>query len=244
MASKTKKATKHRGRPKISAPELDPLDATSDEPIDKQVYQAVRRALMSGALPPGGRLSSRSIASALGVSPMPVREALKRLDADGVIHSAAKSGFRVHDLTAAEYREILTIRLQIESLLIREAAKHITREEADQATWLVERMKASQDWRHVLQYNYQLHFLAYKAANMPYALSITENIWLRVGPAFHRLPEKVTLTLSLQHLYNLVKALRKNDPVAAEKCLRSDIELNSIALLQPLTEREADQSAA
>lgn len=244
MSGKTKKRPSPRGRPKITAPALEPLDAQSNEPIDKQVYQAIRRSIMSGGLPPGGRLSSRSIADALGVSPMPVREALKRLDADGVIHSAAKSGFLVHDLTAVEYEEILTIRLQIESLLIREAAAKITPEEVDQATWLLERMKASKDWSRVLQYNYQLHFLAYQAAHMPYALSITENIWLRVGPALHRVEQKVPLTQSTKHLSNMVKALRNKNPILAEKHLRTDIEINATALLGPLQKKDAKQSAA
>lgn len=105
-------------------------------------------------------------------------------------------------------------------------------------------MKASKDWGHVLQYNYQLHFLAYQAAQMPYALSIAENIWLRVGPALHRVRTKVSLQQSSKHLSNVVKALRSNDPQAAEKHLRADIELNAVALLEPLKKRDADQSAA
>ena len=199
---------------------------------------------MSGAMAPGSRLSSRSIASALGVSPMPVREALKRLDADGVLYSAAKSGYVVNDLSAKEYREILSIRLHIESMLIREAAANIAPDAVDQLSWLLQRMKASKDWGHILRYNYQLHFLAYKTAQMPYALSIAENIWLRVGPAFHHMSEKVPISQSYSHLNNMVKSLRKNNGSEAEKHLRADIESNAFAILEPLTKKDVDQSAA
>ena len=93
--SKTRPLTKRKraGRPPIPAPEIEALDSESDEPIERQIYLALRRSLMSGAILPGSRISSRSIASSLGVSAMPVREALKRLESDGAMKSSAKSCF-------------------------------------------------------------------------------------------------------------------------------------------------------
>lgn len=82
---------------------LEPLDAASDGPIDRQVYHAIRRSLMAGLIQPGSKLSIRPIAGALGVSAMPVREALKRLDADGILQSAAKSAYVVLTLSREEY---------------------------------------------------------------------------------------------------------------------------------------------
>ena len=74
---------KRRKRARIGAPEMTLVETSASEATELQVYKAIRRALMSGALEPGARISSRSIAESLGVSAMPVREALKRLEADG-----------------------------------------------------------------------------------------------------------------------------------------------------------------
>src|SRR5579859_5031189 len=109
------------GRLPIPAPELELLDVDSREPMDRRVYRALRRSLMSGAILPGARVSTRSIASALGVSAMPVREALKRLESDGALRSSAQSAFIVNELSRVEFREILLIRLHLETMLAREA---------------------------------------------------------------------------------------------------------------------------
>ena len=192
---------------------------------------------MAGGIPPGARLSTRSIASALGVSAMPVREAMKRLDADGVVHSSAKSGFIVHELSAAEYREILEIRLRMETMLIRKAAVQMTPTEVQQAEWLLSRLLASTEWKQILNYNYKMHFLAYRAARMPYSLSIVENIWLHVGPALHLVQQKARLQPSLDFLSGIVAALRAGDADAAEAALRADIQYNAAALLVVLDEK-------
>ncbi len=222
------------GRPRIPAPELEALSEQSDEPIDRQVYDTIKRALMSGAIPPGGKLSSRSIAGALGVSPMPVREALKRLDADGVLSSTAKTAFVVKELTKVEYEEILSIRFHLEGAAIRAATGLITAKEIDQAYWLYERINAARDWKQVLHYNYKMHFLIYGAANLPFTLKLIENTWLRVGPALHRVNDFTGDTAatsggskSEKEHADLLEALRFRNPEAAEQALRTDMEGNA-----------------
>ncbi len=223
-----------RGRRPVPPPMIEPLDAANDGPIDRQVYQAIRRSLMAGLLQPGSKLSIRPIAGALGVSAMPVREALKRLDADGILQSAAKSSYVVLTLSAAEYREILAARLPLEGLLVRRAAERIGAADIDRLVRLADRMKASRDWRHVLKYNFDLHFLLYRSADMPFILSIVENIWLRIGPALHMVNEALPLERVFEHLDAAVRAVAARDPAAAEAALHADILENAEALLQRL----------
>ena len=233
-----------RGRPPVQPPELAPLDAESTEPIDRQVYNAIRRSLMSGAIMPGAKLSSRSIAGALGVSSMPVREALKRLDADGVLRSTAKSSFMVREFTAKEYQEILAVRLPLEGLLTRTATENIADNEIDQVWWLLDRMKASNSWRQLLHYNYKMHFIIYRKADMPYVLSLVENIWLRVGPILHKLNLKKDQSKEEQaaHLHSLADALQARDAVRAEKALHKDILMNAEELMKSLKNADAESA--
>lgn len=189
---------------------------------------------MAGLIQPGSKLSIRPIAGALGVSAMPVREALKRLDADGILQSAAKSAYVVLALSREEYREVLEVRLPLEGLLIRRAAEAMDAADIERLQRLSDRMKASRDWRHVLKYNFDLHFLLYRGAGMPFVLSIVENIWLRIGPALHMVNEAVPLDGAFEHLNAAVRAVAARDPGAAEQALHADILQNAEALLERL----------
>ena len=78
------------------------------------VYDRVRERILSGDLGPGQPVRQDSLASALGVSKIPVREALARLQSDGLVLCHPRRGFEVPPLTAQEAEEIFDLRLQIE----------------------------------------------------------------------------------------------------------------------------------
>jgi GntR family colanic acid and biofilm gene transcriptional regulator len=219
------------GRLPIPAPEIEALDPESAEPIERQVYLALRRSMMSGAVLPGSRVSSRSIASSLGVSAMPVREALKRLESDGAMKSSVKSAFVVTYPTIEEFAEILKIRLHLEGMLAREATPRIGKGDIDKAAWLQDRMAQSRSWPQVLSYNYKMHFLIYRAAAMPYALSLVENIWVKIGPALHAVYGDEPGTTPFDHHDAVVDGLRERDADRVEAAILGDLE-DAAALIE------------
>lgn len=226
------------GRPPTPAPEMDPLDSESSEPIERQVYVTLRRAMMSGALLPGARISSRSIARSLGVSSMPVREALKRLESDGAISSSQKSAFFVAYPTVAEFNELLRIRLELEVMLAREATPKISKIEIERAHWLQERMAQSRSYGQILGYNYKMHFLIYRAAEMPYALSLVENIWVKIGPILHAIyGDKKMTAILFDHHHAIVDGLRAGDAAKVESAIRADLQDAAIVILRALQGR-------
>lgn len=218
-----------RGRPATPAPILRALDISSDEPIERKVYSAIRYSLMSGNIMPGAKLSSRSIAEALGVSATPVREALKRLEADGIMEGVFKSGFTVKPLTRDEYHEIFDIRLVLEPMLGRKAAGRVSDVDIKRATWLHDRMTATTNWRQYLDYNYQMHFLVYRAAQQPHTLSLVENVWLKLGPTLNTIYANEAITASeyastaSEHHAALLRGLIERSPDLVEKALLADI---------------------
>jgi DNA-binding GntR family transcriptional regulator len=78
------------------------------------IYDSVRERILSGELPPGRPVRQDALAGALGVSKIPVREALARLQSDGLVLCHPRRGFEVPPLTAEEAEEIFDLRLQIE----------------------------------------------------------------------------------------------------------------------------------
>ncbi|WP_313803208.1 GntR family transcriptional regulator [Sphingobium sp.] len=220
---KTAKIKRPPGRAPIPAPDIQALSFDGKEPIERQVYMTLRRALISGAILPGSRISSRSIASSLGISTMPVREALKRLESDGALKSSMKSAFIVPYPTPKEFEEILQIRLQLEVMLAREAVPRISEAQIDKVEWLQDRMAQSKSWRQVLNYNQQMHFTIYDAADMPYALAIVENIWVRSGPILQIMYDSQGSVSSFEHHYEIIEGLRKRDPDMVEKAVVLDL---------------------
>lgn len=112
-------------------------------PIREVVYDQLKGALMEGALFGGMRLVEHELASQLRVSRTPVREALKRLEAEGFVESSDTQGLVVKSYSDDEIREIYEIRVALECLAAERAAKCATSEEIEYLGGLVERMDDS-----------------------------------------------------------------------------------------------------
>lgn len=92
----------------------------------------LREEILNGVLEPGQRLQEQVLAERYGVSRVPVRDALRRLEVERLIHVEANRGAVVTRVTAEEAAELLRVRMVLEELLSREAAKNRTDEQVDQ----------------------------------------------------------------------------------------------------------------
>jgi DNA-binding GntR family transcriptional regulator len=99
-------------------PRLDRPDVRS---IEEVVTTALRDAILSGELRPGERLLQEQLAEQLRVSRIPLRDALRRLEAEGLVRMGPRRGAEVASLTAVDVSEIYEIRISLESELMRAA---------------------------------------------------------------------------------------------------------------------------
>ncbi|MBK9122266.1 MAG: GntR family transcriptional regulator [Chloroflexi bacterium] len=120
----------HKASPKLSS-------------LAEQVYDHLRLAVISSALKPGEKLVEMDIAAQMGTSQGPVREALQRLEHDGLVERRARIGSFVSELSYDEMYELVSVRSSIESFAIRRASTRITDEQCDELDDLVERMAAA-----------------------------------------------------------------------------------------------------
>jgi DNA-binding GntR family transcriptional regulator len=93
-------------------------------PLSSQVYMLLRQRIVAGDYPPGMRLTERNLADALGVSRVPLREALPQLEADGFITTSIRRGATVTQLTMRDIVELFDVRLGMEVHAARLAARH------------------------------------------------------------------------------------------------------------------------
>lgn len=191
--------------------------------MGRQVYERICRAIMSGAFAPGASLSTRSLADRFSVSPMPVREALKRLEADGVVVGRAKSAFVLLDPTTAEFGELLDIRLRLEGLAAAEAARRMDLPTLTRVQALHKQLETYDgDLAGLLTLNFAFHFAVYESAGRPVLLAMIERLWLRIGPVLHASAGYDAAAVAANHAL-LLDALERGDAPAAEAALGRDL---------------------
>jgi DNA-binding GntR family transcriptional regulator len=208
---------------------MQPVDSGT---LGLRVYRKLRDFLMAGQLQPGQKLTLRELAAALGVSPMPVREAVRRLATEGALETLPNRRIRVPVMTTARFGELLRIRLALEGLAAEEAARRIVTADIDRIETLnrefaVEMGRRQADGTRLFRLNKDLHFILYEAAAMPVLLSTIEGLWLQIGPVLH---------LSLRMRANsrgrnpapdwhkrLILGLRRRDPGVARRALEGDL---------------------
>jgi len=134
-------------------------------------YLEMRNQILLGTLEPGSRVDYVQLSAALGVSITPLREALRRLEADHLVIRNAHRDVVIAPLTPQEAAELVTVRRELDLLATRLAAAQFTLEELTKARALV----ASQDENEALRY--------LRAAGLPVAVGGVHN----VNRAFHRM---------------------------------------------------------
>lgn len=103
-------------------------------------YDDIRDAILSGALPPGQRVKERDVADQMGISTTPVKEALRRLEQEGLVTSQPRRGAVVSSLVQIPVEEIEEIRGLLEAMAARLAAERLSDAELDRLGRLVEEM--------------------------------------------------------------------------------------------------------
>jgi GntR family transcriptional regulator, colanic acid and biofilm gene transcriptional regulator len=211
------------------------------------VEDELRGALIEGRLEPGTRLVTKELADLLGMSITPVREALVRFAASGVLTAEPAQSFRVPTLSVAQYAEISEVRKAVEGLAAAKAATSIAPSDiARMDTLLGEYLaaKTADDPHLALKKNKEFRFVLYAAAEMPTLLGIIETLWLKAGPGFNYLYPEERKVLSEHHNYDdLVSALRGRSPEAARAAIEHAIDDGAKRVMAALALRGGTKAA-
>jgi len=153
--------------------------------LREKVYEDLRYRLITGRIAPGVGISTRGLAQEMGVSQMPVRDALSRIAAEGAVEIRSKRAVMVPRMTPARFDEIMQLRKLLEPMAATVALPHITTDllraiqAADEAT---DAALAGGDVRAYMESNHRFHSLIYGAAPLPLALRMIESLWMQLGP--------------------------------------------------------------
>ncbi len=201
--------------------------------LSGDVYNQLSELLMSGRVMPGEQLSLRTIAEGLGVSVMPVREAVHRLLSEKALVLLPNRVLKVPTMTVSQFREITKIRIHLESLAVSQAAKLVDERALTEIRFAHERFAKEMSAKkphesNLIALNKELHFAIYRQAQMPMLLEMIESLWLRIGPIlnydFRSGSARMTEHVSVAHHERIVDCLMRRDTVGASQALAGDLQ--------------------
>jgi len=184
-------------------------------PLANVVVERLREAILDGRLKPGERIRQEAIATEMGTSRIPVREALTRLQNEGLVTLTSHVGARVAQLRLDELDELYLIREQLEPAAIAQSAPHLRAAQLRKLAEHVEQMEASADIEDPSRWvdlDRQFHLATYAGARLPRLLEMIEGLWnatQQYRRAYTRLPERFALAHSEHRL--ILEALERRD---------------------------------
>jgi DNA-binding GntR family transcriptional regulator len=209
---------------------LAPLERRT---LGDTIYAHLSELLISGRLAPGERLSLRDSAAALGVSVMPVREAVSRLVADGALEVAPNRAVRVPVMTMRGFRELADTRMAVEGLAAARAARHRSARQlamlrCAESAFRAMADEASPDAPLSVALNRDVHFAIYDACGLPPLRGIVAGLWLKAGPVINldlrANPERLKRGHARYHHAQALAAIEHGDAAAAQAAIAADID--------------------
>ena len=221
----------------------------SRESLSQRAYEEVRAFLMRGRLKPGERLHYRGLASELGISTTPVREALLRLVSESALDMDARGTVMVPTLTADRYVELRDLRVILEGTAAERAALLATTAETDALAALHDAHLAAEaagTFDTALELNERFHFDLCRLARLPVLFRIVEMLWVQCGPFLnHFYGQRRSVWSPARHPHGIViRALRDGDGAAARAAIAQDILAGGEPILARLTSDDHAQEHA
>ncbi len=198
--------------------------------LSRQVHDILCEMLLSGQLRPDDRMSMRELADQMGVSVMPVRDAVSRLVAGGALEVRPNRAVAVPLLTRAGFRDLTDIRIHNETYAARLAALRMSVPDLDRLHQLERGFSealASSDGPDAVRANKALHFHIYYAAGSPILREVIGTMWLKAGPIINldlgNASRRSRNAASVRNHRDLVAGIVARDPAAAADALAADI---------------------
>jgi DNA-binding GntR family transcriptional regulator len=197
------------------------------EPLWDRAHAQLQEALLAGRFAPGTVLTLRSLAESFGTSITPVRDAVLRLVAQGVLQQGPRNSAIVPNLTKSELAHLTVVRCALEGRAAREAALHPDDASLQRLQARLARMQsliAERKLESYLEHHRKFHFEIYAMSGIGILVETIENMWLRCGPVLSFvIPDYVVLLKGWDHHTAALQAIIAGDADAAEKAIVADI---------------------
>ena len=210
------------------------------------VYEALRKDIIEGRMKPGQKIIMSEVAKNLGLSDIPVREAIRKLESEGYVHFTPHIGAIVSELDADKIIELYLIRIELESLATRLAVDHITSGDIDfliKKNHDMERAVKAEKYEKLGALNKEFHLRIYQAAPYPTLTQLIEDLWdkmERTQCVFSFVPDRASA--SVEEHKKIIEALKAGDTVLSEKLVKNQKNFTMAALEKYIKESYTDKT--
>jgi DNA-binding GntR family transcriptional regulator len=159
----------------------DYLQVNGDEflPLRDVVFNTLRQAILTGELKPGERLMEIHLANRLGVSRTPIREAIRKLELEGLVTMIPRRGAEVAQITEKSMNDVLEVRRAVDALCVELACDRITKEELDslkEACDAFEQAIKTKDVKRIAEADVELHDIIVQATGNRRLIQLVNNL--------------------------------------------------------------------
>lgn len=190
------------------------------------VYQELRMAVLTGRFPPGYAMKPRNLSEILGVSSMPVREALRRLVSERALELPDNRRAKVPEMTSSKFDELIRSRVALETLAAERAMPLI---DADRLRRLREIDQRSMEEIHAADIeeniilNYRFHRDLYMSLPSQVIMPLIESLWLQLGPFMRLAMSHLGEHYAVDRHSEAMDAIERQDSIALRIAIEADI---------------------
>lgn len=233
MADKTASGTPTPGPSRHAASRQS--EPKSDTRQGQDAYDRLVLEIRAGALTPGDRLVETELATRLGLSRTPIREAIRQLESDGLVTHMPRAGATVRKLDYTEITELYEMRAVLEGTAAHFAARAASDVELAELAAINDEMRAAKTHGQLYDANRQFHAVLLNAARNRFLVKSVEAVQknlLILGPS--TMEEGSRAHEAIAEHSTLLDHLRNRDSAEAERCMRAHIEAAHRARLRQL----------
>ena len=215
-------------------------------PLQEIVRARLREAILGGQYRPGDRLRILALGEEYGVSSMPVREALRTLEAEGLVEFEPNRGAVVRSLSPEDVKETFLMRISLEGAALREAIPNLTEGDLDHLQQLIDRMdQVERDPVAWTKLNQEFHLTMYQAAHFPRIHQILMGLAGLVRPYLGLYLARTSnlKTARAQHV-SLLRACRRRDAAGAVRTLEEHVVHTRDLVIAALDEMDRARAPA
>ena len=206
------------------------------ETLGAQVYDLLRDRILRGEIAGGARLVQGPLSEEMGISRIPVRDALKRLETDGLVIGDEIGRYTVVPFNASDADEIYAIRRRLEPFAIETAAREMTPEAFSDIISLHAELGAAARRRQIDRYielNVKFHMAIYEASGMRRLVRIIRGLWLGVPPLTPIVLDGRIKRSQKEH-EEIVRRLEAKDSAGAAAALDRHIDNAGVELIETM----------
>lgn len=211
-------------------------------PLRDVVFNTLREAILKGELKPGERLMEIQLADRLGVSRTPIREAIRKLELEGLVLTIPRRGAEVARMTEKNMREVLVVRKALEVLAVEIACDVITPSqivELIEVARAFERSMDTKDLKKIAEADVRFHDVLYQSTGNTRLLQILNNLREQIYRyRIEYLKEESTYPSLLQEHQALIQGLKNKDKAYVKEIMERHIENQERTVINIIREQE------